>query len=155
MYAGAPHDPRSRYLPIAFEEDLRIDGPVSENCLYLNVWTAANRCGAAPVVVWIPGGGFTRRWATFVTTDGAALAGRGAVVVSLNYRLGVFGFLAHPELTSESAHGSSGHYGFLDQIAALQWVQKNIGAFGGDPGNVTIFGQSAVRSVRTSSWPAL
>ena len=130
--------------PIAFEEDLRIDGPVSEDCLDLNVWTAAKTAAERrPVVVWIPGGGFTRGSATFVTTDGAALAGRGAVVVSLNYRLGVFGFVAHPELTSESAHGSSGHYGFLDQIAALQWVQQNIGAFGGDPGNVTIFGQSA------------
>jgi para-nitrobenzyl esterase len=136
--------PRPGLSPIVFEENLQIRGPVSEDCLYLNVWTAAKAAAEQrPVMVWIPGGGFTRGSAAFTSTDGAALARKGVVVVSVNYRLGVLGFLAHPELTTESPHRSSGHYGFLDQIAALQWVQKNIAGFGGDPRNVTLFGQSA------------
>jgi para-nitrobenzyl esterase len=117
--------------------------PVSEDCLYLNVWTARNRPKAGvPVMVWIHGGALTRgaaqrclRWRN--------LAKKGVVVVTINYRLGVFGFFAHPELTKESDRNSSGNYGILDQIAALEWVQKNIAAFGGDPKRVTIFGESA------------
>lgn len=118
--------------------------PVSEDCLYLNVWTAAKSAKEKrPVMVWIHGGALTRGSGSTPTYDGEALAGKGVVLVTINYRLGVFGFLAHPELTKESDRNSSGNYGFLDQIAALEWVQKNIAAFGGDPKRVTIFGESA------------
>jgi len=118
--------------------------PMSEDCLYLNVWTAAKSASERrPVMVWIYGGALTRGSASLPTYDGAELAKKGVVLVSFNYRLGVFGFFAHPELTAESAHHSSGNYGFLDQIAALQWVQRNIAQFGGDPNRVTIFGESA------------
>jgi para-nitrobenzyl esterase len=117
---------------------------MSEDCLNLNVWTpAAQVTERLPVMVWIPGGGFFAGGSTFPGTDGAGLARRGVVVVSINYRVGVFGFLAHPALSKESPQHTSGNYGLLDQIAALQWVQKNIAAFGGDPLNVTIFGNSA------------
>lgn len=120
------------------------DQPVSEDCLYLNVWTAAksNR-ERHPVMVWIHGGNFTRGSGSLAAYDGTELAKKGAVVVTLNYRLGIFGFYAHPELTRESDRNSSGNYGILDQIAALEWVQKNIGAFGGDPKRIAIFGESA------------
>ncbi len=94
-------------------------------------------------MVWIHGGGFQAGSASEPRQDGARLARKGVVVVSLNYRLGVFGFLAHPELTKESGRGASGNYGLLDQVAALRWVRDNVAAFGGDPGNVTIFGESA------------
>ena len=94
-------------------------------------------------MVWIYGGGFTAGSASEPRQDGEDLAKKGVVVVSFNYRLGVFGFFSHPELTKESGHSASGNYGLLDQVAALEWVQKNIAAFGGDPGNVTIFGESA------------
>src|SRR6202008_2210639 len=115
-----------------------------EDCLYLNVWTAAKAASEKrPVMVWIHPGGYTSGSGASPGTDGAALAKKGVVLVSINYRLGVFGFFAHPELTKESSHQSSGNYGLLDQIAALQWVQKNIAQFGGDPKNVTIFGESA------------
>ncbi len=117
--------------------------PVSEDCLYLNVWTAANAGEKRPVMVWIHGGAWTRGSGSTPTYDGAALAKRGVVVVTTNYRLGVFGFLAHPELTAESPQHASGNYAILDHIAALTWVQKNIAAFGGDPSRVTIFGESA------------
>ena len=120
---------------------------VSEDCLYLNVWTKSLPPPASrlplPVLVWIHGGGF---WAGFGGEErhnGAALAKKGAVVVTLNYRLGPFGFLAHPALAAESPHHAAGNYGLLDQIAALQWVQRNIARFGGDPSRVTIFGESA------------
>src|SRR6185312_7577970 len=96
-----------------------------------------------PVMVWIHGGGWTRGSGSTPTYDGAALAKKGVVLVTTNYRLGVFGFLAHPELTKESPNHSSGNYAILDHVAALQWVQKNIAAFGGDPTRVTIFGESA------------
>jgi para-nitrobenzyl esterase len=116
----------------------------SEDCLYLNVWTAAEQADEArPVMVWIHGGGLVTGSGASPWYDGAALAGKGAVVVTINYRLGVLGFLAHPVLTAESEHRSSGNYGLLDQVAALEWVRDNIAAFGGDPGNVTIFGESA------------
>jgi len=116
--------------------------PTSEDCLYLNVWVPP---GAArhPVVVWIYGGGFTIGSSAMANYDGAALARKGVVFVSLNYRLGIFGFLAHPELTAESAQHASGNYGLLDQVAALRWIRRNIAQFGGDPNNVTLMGQSA------------
>ncbi|MCI0738057.1 MAG: carboxylesterase family protein [Gemmataceae bacterium] len=117
---------------------------VSEDCLYLNVWTPARRRDShAPVMVWIYGGGYTNGSAALPLYWGDRLARRGVVVVSFGYRLGPFGYLAHPELSAESGRGSSGNYALMDQIAALQWVQHNIEAFGGDPDNVTIFGQSA------------
>jgi para-nitrobenzyl esterase len=121
---------------------------MSEDCLYLNVWTAAPANAAPnsakrPVMVWIHGGAWTRGSASIAAYDGAALAKKGVVVVTTNYRLGVFGFLAHPELTAESPNHSSGNYAILDHVAALEWVRKNIAAFGGDPSKVTIFGESA------------
>ncbi len=117
----------------------------SEDCLYLNVWTprAGEPAAKLPVMVWIHGGGLNRSWAHKEFYDGAGLAERGVVLVSLNYRLGALGFLAHPGLSAESAHGVSGNYGFLDQIAALRWVRRHIAGFGGDPDRVTIFGESA------------
>lgn len=124
----------------------------SEDCLYLNIWSAADSPNdRRPVMVWIHGGALTRGSGANSVYDGTALAKKGAVVVTINYRLNVFGFFAHPALTSESrrivgeggALGSSGNYGLLDQVAALRWVRNNIAAFGGDPDNVTIFGESA------------
>ena len=117
--------------------------PTSEDCLYLNIWTAALAGEKRPVMVWIPGGGFRGGSSSVEIYDGAELARKGVVLVSVNYRLWKFGFLAAPELSAESEHHASGNYGLLDQIAALQWVKENIAAFGGDPDNVTIFGQSA------------
>ncbi|HEV8181137.1 MAG TPA: carboxylesterase family protein, partial [Candidatus Angelobacter sp.] len=118
--------------------------PLSEDCLYLNIWTPAKSSkDRLPVMVWIHGGGFTRGYGGSRAYDGEALARKGAVIVTINYRLGIFGFFAHPALSAESGHHASGNYAFLDQIAALQWVQKNIAAFGGDPTRVTIFGESA------------
>ena len=116
----------------------------SEDCLYLNVWTGAEHAEAGlPVMVWIHGGGLQTGAGSTFLYDGESLAGRGTVLVTINYRLGPMGFLAHPELSAESESGSSGNYGILDQIAALQWVQANIVRFGGDPNRVTIFGESA------------
>lgn len=115
----------------------------SEDCLTLNVWTDAKAGDMKPVMVWIHGGALTRGAGSLPNYNGAYLAKKGVVLVTINYRLNVFGFLAHPELTAESPHESSGNYGILDQIAALEWVQRNIEQFGGDPGNVTIFGESA------------
>jgi para-nitrobenzyl esterase len=121
-----------------------VPGPQSEDCLGLNVWTPARSAAAKlPVMVWIHGGGFQIGASSQSAYDGEALAAQGVVLVSINYRLGVFGFLAHPALGQESPQGASGNYGLLDMVAALEWVKRNIGAFGGDPGNVTIFGESA------------
>jgi len=118
--------------------------PESEDCLYLNVWTAARSPSQRqPVMVWIYGGGYVNGGASNPLTDGESFARDGVVFVSFNYRGGVLGYLVHPELSRESPHHTSGNYGSLDQIAALKWVQKNIAAFGGDPNNVTLFGQSA------------
>jgi para-nitrobenzyl esterase len=118
--------------------------PIGEDCLYLNIWTPAKSADdRLPVMVWIHGGGFDRGTGAASGYDGENLASKGAVIVTVNYRLGIFGFLALPELTAESSHHSSGNYGLLDQIAALEWVQRNIAAFGGDPTRVTIFGESA------------
>lgn len=117
-------------------------GELSEDCLQLNVWTPKARAGAKlPVLVWIYGGGFTSGSTSVPLYDGSALAKRGIVVVSINYRVGLYGFLAHSELTREA--GTSGNYALLDQIAGLQWIKRNIARFGGDPGSVTISGQSA------------
>lgn len=118
--------------------------PISEDCLYLNIWTPAKSPGdRLPVMVWIHGGGFAHGTGAAVGYDGENLARKGVIVVTINYRLGVFGFLALPELTAESPHHASGNFALLDQVAALEWVQKNIAAFGGDPTRVTIFGESA------------
>ncbi|GAB3918913.1 carboxylesterase/lipase family protein [Mucilaginibacter boryungensis] len=117
---------------------------VSEDCLYLNVWTpATTNHEKLPVLVYFYGGGFSAGDGSEYRYDGEALAKRGIVTVTVNYRLGIFGFMAHPELTKESPNHASGNYGLLDQHAALVWVQKNIAAFGGDPKRVTIGGESA------------
>ena len=116
---------------------------MSEDCLYLNIWTAAEPEDRAPVLVWIHGGGLAIGNGADITYDGTRLARRGVVLVTINYRLGAFGYLAHSLLSAESEHGASGNYGTLDQVAALRWIQRNIAAFGGDPSRVTIFGESA------------
>ena len=115
----------------------------SEDCLYLNVWSAAAADDRAPVMVWIHGGAHVVGNGAEIAYDGTALARRGVVLVTVNYRLGALGFLAHPLLSAESEHNASGNYAALDQVAALGWVQRNIAAVGGDPDRVTIFGESA------------
>jgi para-nitrobenzyl esterase len=116
----------------------------SEDCLFLNVWTsAANANARQPVMVWIFGGAYSEGAGSSPHNDGEALARKGAVLVTFNYRLGAFGFFSHPELTKESGRNASGNQGLMDAIATLRWVQRNIAAFGGDPNNVTIFGESA------------
>jgi len=122
-------------------DEFLAQGDMSEDCLSLNVWTPQVKAKDLPVMVWIHGGGMTTGSSDVPIYNGAHLASQDVVVVSINYRLGVLGFLAHPEL--ESQNGLSGEYGILDQIAALKWVHNNIAQFGGDPGNVTIAGQSA------------
>ena len=117
--------------------------PLSEDCLYLNVWTAAQTTeDALPVFIWFHGGGLFAGCGNKNPIDGEGFARRGVIFVSVNYRLNVFGFLSHPELTAEDEHHSSGNYGTLDQIAAIHWVKENIRAFGGDPDHITIGGQS-------------
>lgn len=119
-------------------------GNMSEDCLNLNIWTKEGRVDAnRPVIVFIHGGGFTSGSGSVPIYNGEKMAEKGVVFVTINYRVGIFGFLAHPDLSEESEHKVSGNYGILDQIAALQWVQDNISNFGGDPNNVTIAGQSA------------
>ncbi|HEY2039322.1 MAG TPA: carboxylesterase family protein, partial [Edaphobacter sp.] len=118
-------------------------GP-SEDCLTLNVWTPTDaQTGKLPVMVWIYGGGYSGGGTSEYRQDGEFLAHRNVVVVSMNYRLGVFGFFVHPELAAESPHHAAGNYGLMDQTAAIRWVKDNISAFGGDPSNITIFGESA------------
>ena len=118
--------------------------PVSEDCLYLNVWTSAKAASdRLPVIVFVYGGGFTSGHGSEARYDGEALARKGSVFVTINYRLGVFGLMAHPELTKESGRKASGNYAMMDVIAALKWVQKNIDGFGGDPKRVTVMGESA------------
>ena len=117
---------------------------ISEDCLYVNVWTPAKSAGEKlPVFVYIYGGAFNSGSGAVPLYDGEGLAGKGLVVVNFNYRVGIFGFFTHPELTKESGHNASGNYGLLDQVAALRWVHDNVAAFGGDPARVTIAGQSA------------
>ena len=119
--------------------------PTSEDCLYLNIWAppSAKPGQKLPVLVFIYGGGFVQGSSAMANYSGESLARKGIVYVSFNYRVGALGFMAHPELTAESPRRTSGNWGLLDQVAALQWVNRNIGQFGGDPGNVTILGQSA------------
>lgn len=117
--------------------------PPAEDCLYANVWTPAQRTVSLPVMVWIYGGGFVNGGSSPAVYDGTRFAQDGVVFVSFNYRLGRFGFFAHPALTKESSKGSLGNYAYMDQIAALKWVQRNIRSFGGDPHKVTLFGESA------------
>jgi para-nitrobenzyl esterase len=136
---------RSRCMQLPIFSDMVFRSPgVSEDCLYLNVWTPA---GAAterlPVLLYFYGGGYVAGDASEWRYDGASLARHGVVVVTANYRLGAFGFLAYPALTRESPHHASGDYGLLDQVAALEWVRRNIAAFGGDPKHITIGGESA------------
>ena len=126
------------------KEFMAPESPLREDCLYLNVWTTAKTAqDKMPVMVWIHGGAFTGGSGTVPLYDGEAMSRKGVVFVTINYRLGILGFLAHPELSAESELKTSGNYGILDQIAALKWVKENIAAFGGDPNNVTIDGQSA------------
>lgn len=138
-----------RFSPICMQQGMYPEDsppePTSEDCLYLNVWTPAGADAGArlPVMVWIYGGALVNGSASTPLYAGDNLAKRGVIVVTFNYRLGAFGFLAHPALTAESPDKVSGNYGHLDQLAALGWVKRNIAAFGGDPDNVTIFGQSS------------
>ncbi|RLD73037.1 MAG: carboxylesterase family protein [Bacteroidetes bacterium] len=144
--AFGPSPVQGKPMPFMFwsEEFLIPAEPISEDCLYLNVWTEAETTEEKlPVIVYIYGGGFRSGGSGCAIYDGASMASKGVVFVSINYRVGLFGFLAHPELTAESENESSGNYGILDMIAALKWVNRNIAQFGGDPGNVTIAGQSA------------
>ena len=119
----------------------------SEDCLYLNIWTPATAVGhperKLPVAFWVHGGAYFNGYGHEITMDGDAWAERGVILVTINYRLGIFGFLAHPELSAESSDGTSGNYGTYDQVAALKWVHANIAQFGGDPSNITVLGQSA------------
>jgi para-nitrobenzyl esterase len=137
-----------RFAPACMQQGVSMPGETppatSEDCLYLNVWTPAVDASAKlPVLVWIYGGGFSNGSASMPLYWGDNLARRGIVVVTVAYRIGAFGFLAHPELTRESVHHASGNYGLMDQIAVLRWVQRNIAALGGDPARITIAGQSA------------
>lgn len=135
--------PRAMQLPLFSDMQFRSDG-VSEDCLYLNVWTPSKTGNEKlPVLVYFYGGGFVAGDGSEYRYDGESMARRGIVAVTVNYRLGLFGFFSHPELTKESPHHASGNQGLLDQSAAMQWVQKNIAAFGGDPNRVTIAGESA------------
>ncbi|HEY1759062.1 MAG TPA: carboxylesterase family protein [Bryobacteraceae bacterium] len=139
---GNPDQAKAKAAPVAARGPA--GPPASEDCLYLNVWTPAKSAtDRLPVIVWTYGGGFTGGSGSEPRYDGEALAQKGVVVVTYNYRLGVFGFLAHPDLTAESSHKASGNYGMMDMATALRWVQKNIAAFGGDPRRVTIDGESA------------
>ena len=133
----------NEFMPICPQMELT-PGRQSENCLGINVWTPAKSASAKlPVMVWIHGGGFTIGASSQTVYDGTALANQGVVVVSFNYRLGILGFFSHPQLSAESPRGVSGNQGLLDMVAALQWVKRNVAGFGGDPQNVTIFGESA------------
>jgi para-nitrobenzyl esterase len=135
--------PRCMQRPLFSDMVFRSNG-VSEDCLYLNVWTPASQAGAKlPVLVYFYGGGLQAGDGSEPRYDGASMARQGIVALTINYRLNVFGFFAHPELTAASPHRASGNYGLMDQAAALQWVRDNIAAFGGDPGRVTIAGESA------------
>ena len=150
---SADHFPNRNFMPVSdgkdfydleFYWDSRYETPYSEDCLYLNIWkprqTPDELC---PVAFWIHGGAFDHGYGHEMEFDGAEYNKRGVILVTINYRVGALGFLAHPWLTQESKQKTSGNYGLLDQIFALKWVRDNIRAFGGDPGNITVFGQSA------------
>ncbi|WP_336513877.1 carboxylesterase/lipase family protein [Pollutibacter soli] len=144
QFGPSPMQAKPTPFMVYTREFLIPENPISEDCLYLNIWTSAKTSTEKkPVFVWIYGGGFTSGGSACDIYDGTAMAEKGVVFVSFNYRVGIFGFFAHPELTKESPHRASGNYGIMDQIAALKWVAENISAFGGDPSNVTIAGQSA------------
>jgi para-nitrobenzyl esterase len=135
--------PRCMQQAVYGDMSFRSNG-MSEDCLYLNVWTPARAASERrPVLVYFYGGGFVAGDGSEPRYDGESMARRGIVVVTMSYRLGVFGFLAHPELSREAPYGGSGNYGLLDQVAALRWVHDNIAAFGGDPGRITLGGESA------------
>jgi para-nitrobenzyl esterase len=143
-FSASPMQEKPVPFMVYTSEFLIPKAPISEDCLYLNVWTnAKTKADKRPVFVWIYGGGFGSGGTACPIYDGEAMAKKGVIFVSANYRVGAFGFLAHPELTKESPDKASGNYGLLDQIAALKWVKENIAAFGGDPDRVTIAGQSA------------
>ena len=138
-FGSRPMQIRASYSDMVFRSD-----SISEDCLYLNVWTPAKSPAARlPVLVYFFGGGFRTGESSEYRYDGESMARKGIVAITVNYRLNVFGFLAHPELTRESPHHASGNYGLMDQAAALQWVKKNVAAFGGDPEKITIAGESA------------
>ena len=135
--------PRAMQLPVFGDMNFRSNG-MSEDCLYLNIWTPAKTgMEKLPVLVYFYGGGFIGGDGAEPRYDGVSMSRRGIIAITVNYRLGVFGFLSHPELTKESPHHASGNYGLLDQAAALKWVHQNIESFGGDPGKITIAGESA------------
>lgn len=140
----APHDPNDGNYGVEFYAQ---DPPFSEDCLYLNVWTpvgaSAHPERKLPVAFWIHGGAYHAGWGFEPEFDGEAWSARDVILVTINYRLGIFGFMSHPLLTAASPEGMSGNYGLYDQLKALQWVHDNIAQFGGDPDNITIFGQSA------------
>ena len=133
-----------------FYADSSYETPMDEDCLYLHIWAPKEAASPAPVAVWYHGGAFLGGWSTEIEFDGAGYCARGVILVSVEYRCNVFGFLAHPWLSAESPRKVSGNYGILDQVAALRWVYENIAAFGGDPERITVFGQSAgAMSVQT------
>jgi para-nitrobenzyl esterase len=141
--AATAYGPDCMQLPFASDAAPLGTAP-SEDCLYLNVWKPAKSTRKLPVIVWIYGGGFVNGGSSPPTYSGAPLAKQGAVVVSFNYRLGRFGFFAHPQLSRENGDAEPlGNYGFMDQLAALQWVKRNVSVFGGDPSKITIIGESA------------
>jgi len=143
-FAASPVQNDPKPFMMWTEEFIAPPEPLSEDCLYLNIWTGATSPDdKLPVLVWIYGGGFASGSGACAIYDGKALAKEGIVYVTINYRVGVFGFMAHPDLTAEAEHKNSGNYGLMDQIAALKWIENNIAAFGGDPEKVTIAGQSA------------
>lgn len=136
VYTHLPNGP--------WTEEFMVQDSVSEDCLFLNIWTPAKSASdKLPIIVFLHGGAFTEGSGSIDVYNGEELAKKGIIAITINYRLGALGFLAHPELTAESPHHVSGNYGFLDQIAALKWIKENITAFGGDPQHVTIAGQSA------------
>ena len=140
---SADYPPRCMQGPV-YPDMVFNDAGLSEDCLYLNLWMPAVPAQPKlPVMVWVHGGGFVAGATSEPRQDAGNLSKKGVLLVTMNYRLGVFGFFSHPELAEDSGHKASGNYGLLDQVAALQWVKDNIATFGGDPDNVTIFGESA------------